>query len=280
MRIIEVVMVSLICVVFWFRMRRAEDTIQDRLGALFFALVYWAFYAVHDAVFTFPSERSVLNKDRASGAYRLSAYYLAKSSVDLPIDMLYPLLFTLMWYWAVGFNPSFVSFLLQGITMMLNVSVSLSIGVLLSAIFMSAKEGQVCGTMWILSSMLFSGYYIAVDNLPKFIRPLTHISYLKVGYAALVRIEARGQSFPCVPHGQPHTIYSNNGRSCPVDEQALLRAAQVDPNISLAGNLAILVLWIVGLRLIGYFALKYLNRTHKPKRNVKVAEQVKRISKT
>ena len=278
-KIMEVALVTIVSLGFWFRMRKDEDTINDRVGALFFALVYWAFYGVFEAVFTFPYERAVLNKDRASGAYRLSAYYIAKTTVDLPVDLFYPLLFTLIWYWSVGLNPSLVSFLLHTLTVTLTVSVSFSVGIVLSAIFVNAKEAQVIGTTVILASMLFGGYYIPMSNLPKFLRYLTHISYIKFGYEAFVRIEVRGQSFPCVSEGKPHSIYSDNGSICPVDEQSLLRAAQVDPSISISGNLAILVLWILGLRVIGYLALKYLNRRHKPgRRDSKEKRNVSAVS--
>ena len=265
MNIVQTILTTVICVLFWFRMRRTEDTIDDRLGALFFFNVYWGFIGAMAAIFTFPSERAVLNKDRASGAYRLSAYYLAKNIVEMPADLVYPLVFTIVTYWAIGLNPSFVSFLLHVITMVLSISASLSIGIVVSAVFVNVKEAQVCASMWILGSMLCGGYFIAVDNLPAFMRPLTYISYLKNGYESYVRIEARGQFYNCVIDGKPHTIYSESGKSCPVGERALLRAAQINDKISITGNLLILILWIVVLRLIGYFALKYINRSHKPR---------------
>lgn len=81
MYIVQIMAVTLISLLFWFRMKRTEDAIDDRLGALFFFPVFWSFFSVFTAVYTFPAERAVLNKDRASGAYRLSAYYLAKTTV-------------------------------------------------------------------------------------------------------------------------------------------------------------------------------------------------------
>lgn len=81
MYIVQVVAVTIMCLLFWFRMKNVEDTIDDRLGALFFFPVFWSFFSVFTALYTFPSERAVLNKDRASGAYRLSAYYIAKTTV-------------------------------------------------------------------------------------------------------------------------------------------------------------------------------------------------------
>jgi hypothetical protein len=64
----------------------------------------WSFSALFNALSTFPSELAVLKRERAGGFYRLSPYFLAKTVVDLPLSMLYPLLFVNIVYWAVGLN--------------------------------------------------------------------------------------------------------------------------------------------------------------------------------
>eukprot|EP00171_Calliarthron_tuberculosum_P011897 IDg11897t1 len=84
--------------------------VQAGLAILF--PVFWAFFSVFTALYTFPSERAVLNKDRASGSYRLSAYYIAKTTVEIPAEMLYPLVFCVVVYYAINLNPSFLSFFL------------------------------------------------------------------------------------------------------------------------------------------------------------------------
>ena len=79
--VLQVIAVTVICALFWFQMEFREDSIDDRLGAVFFFGVFWGFFSIFSALYTFPAERAVLNKDRASGAYRLSAYYFAKTTV-------------------------------------------------------------------------------------------------------------------------------------------------------------------------------------------------------
>lgn len=68
-----------------------------------------------------------------------------------------------------------------------------------------------------------------------------------------------------MPSGVAFSSYSRNGAICPVTEAAVLEGAQLD-NISIAGNIAILFAWVVILRALGYFALKFFNRRHNPKK--------------
>lgn len=53
-----------------------------------------------------PTERSTIQKERAAGMYRLSAYYFAKLVSELPVLLLQPLILYFITYWATGLNRS------------------------------------------------------------------------------------------------------------------------------------------------------------------------------
>ena len=55
----------------------------------------------------------MVNKERAAGYYRLSAYYLAKLFSELPLVICMPTLFLIIVYWMTGLNRSeaFLAFL-------------------------------------------------------------------------------------------------------------------------------------------------------------------------
>ena len=50
-------------------------------------------------VSTVPGERAVVTKERRAGAYRLSAYYFAKISSELPLIVIVPIVFYSIIYW-------------------------------------------------------------------------------------------------------------------------------------------------------------------------------------
>jgi ABC-type multidrug transport system ATPase subunit len=258
-----------IACLFWFRMAQTETTLNDRLGGLFFFPVFWAFSSMFSAMYAFPAEKAVLNKDRASGAYRLSAYYVAKTLVETPADCIYPTIFSLIVYWVVGFNPGGGPFIVFLIILIAVVLTSQSFGLAISAALLDVRRAQVLASCLILSSMLMAGYYINNENIPGFVRPLRYLSYLKYSYEALVRNEVLGQVYPCVADGLAHTVYSQNGIKCPVRGPDVLVGAKLDHSLSVIGNLGILLVWNVLVRLFGYLALKYLNINHKPKKNLK-----------
>jgi ABC-type multidrug transport system ATPase subunit len=149
--------IIVICALFWFRMGSTEAALDDRLGALFFFNVFFAFFSTFSALFAFPAEKAVLNKDRASGTYRLSAYYLAKTCVEIPADMLYPSLFAIVVYFAIDLNAKadrffiFVAILI-GITL-----TAQSMGLAISAAMMNVRQAQVLSSVLILTSMLIGG---------------------------------------------------------------------------------------------------------------------------
>ena len=53
------------------------------------------------ALFTFPSEYKMMLKERASGMYRLSAFYIARSAADLPMELASPSIFIFLLYFMV-----------------------------------------------------------------------------------------------------------------------------------------------------------------------------------
>ena len=46
-----------------------------------------------------------MRKERASGSYRLSAYFLGKTISEVPMLMVLPIIFGCIVYWITGLRP-------------------------------------------------------------------------------------------------------------------------------------------------------------------------------
>jgi len=56
--------------------------------------------------FVVPPERAIIRRERDAGAYRLSAYYMAKITSELPLVLCAPLIFFCILYWMVGIGDA------------------------------------------------------------------------------------------------------------------------------------------------------------------------------
>ncbi|KAH7662375.1 Molybdate-transporting ATPase protein [Dioscorea alata] len=147
---------------------------QDQVGLIFFYGTFWGFLPLFQAIFTFPQERLVLTKERASGMYRLSSYFMSRMAGDLPMELVLPTAFMIIVYWMAGLKPHASSFFLTLIVLLLGVLVSQGLGLALGALVMDLKAATTLASVIMLTFMLAGGYY--VQRVPVFISWIKYIS--------------------------------------------------------------------------------------------------------
>ncbi|KAM3690250.1 hypothetical protein ACB098_09G110400 [Castanea mollissima] len=120
LRITQVLSTAFILGLLWWQSdNKSPKGLQDQAGLLFFIAVFWGFFPVFTSIFTFPQERAMLSKERAADMYRLSAYFVARTTSDLPLDLILPVLFLLVVYFMAGLRLSAGPFFLTMLTVFL-----------------------------------------------------------------------------------------------------------------------------------------------------------------
>jgi hypothetical protein len=125
LRFIQCFFISVIVGCLWFRSKRnTEAQVADQMGLIFFFAIFWGMFPLFTAIFTFPQERAMLNKERASDLYRLSSYFMARTLGDLPLDLVMPTIFVLIVYFMTNLKLTAAAFFLTLLTVFLNVVTS------------------------------------------------------------------------------------------------------------------------------------------------------------
>lgn len=182
----------------------------------------------------------MLAKERASGMYRLSSYFMALTTGDLPMELVLPTIFFIITYWMAGLRAEAGAFFAGLFAILYNVLCSQGLGLAIGAAVMDQKSAAVLGSVIMLSFTLASGYY--VQHVPGFIKWIKYISISQYTLKLLLRSQySPGETYPCGP-----------GKTCLVEEYPAVAA------VGLRGEAVSAIaigLMIVGYRLIAYVAL-------------------------
>ncbi|XP_076917685.1 ABC transporter G family member 22-like [Bidens hawaiensis] len=188
LRITQVLVTAVILGLLWWQSEvHSPKDLDNQAGLLFFIAVFWAFFPVFTAIFTFPQERAMLNKERAADMYRLSAYFMARTTSDLPLDLFLPMLFLLVVYFMAGLRLTADSFFLTMVIVFLCIVAAQGLGLAIGATLTDLKKATTLASVTVMAFMLAGGYF--VKNVPIFIAWLRYLSFNYHTYRLLLKVQ-------------------------------------------------------------------------------------------
>ncbi|CAI9274841.1 unnamed protein product [Lactuca saligna] len=239
LRIFQVISVAVLAGLLWWNTPTSH--IEDRIAMLFFFSVFWGFYPLYNAVFTFPQERRMLIKERSSGMYRLSSYFLARTTGDLPLELALPTAFTFILYWMGGLKPDPATFVLSLLVVLYNVLVAQSLGLAIGAILMDVKQATTLASVTTLVFLIAGGYYI--QQIPPFIVWLKYLSYSYYCFKLLLGVQ----------YNENELYECSKGVYCRVADFPAVKSVGLH---DLPVDLLIMAMMLIGYRLVAYMALQ------------------------
>ncbi|KAF5467780.1 hypothetical protein F2P56_011998 [Juglans regia] len=242
MRVTQVISTAVIIGLLWWHSDASTPKrLQDQAGLLFFVSVFWGFFPLFNAIFTFPQERAMLAKERSVGMYKLSAYFLGRTTSDLPLDLLLPIVFLLIVYFMVGLKLSFASFSLTMLTVFLSVVAAQGLGLTIGAAFMDVKKATTVASVIVMAFMLSAGFFI--QKVPLFMLWVRYISFNYHTYRLLLKIQ----------YGCPAP--TSGSSSC---ESPFIRGLRLGEGETEVGALMAMV---IVYRLLAYLLLRRISKT-------------------
>lgn len=246
LRIFQVIAAAILSGLMWWHSDYKD--IQDRLGLLFFIAIFWGVFPSFNAVFAFPQERAIFMKERASGMYTLSSYFMARITGDLPMELILPTIFITVTYWMAELKPELGAFLLTLLVLLGYVLVSQGLGLFLGAAIMDAKQASTLVTITMLAFVLTGGFY--VHKVPSCMAWIKYLSTTFYTYRLFINIQYGDGKKISSLLGCSNSKHGLNTASCKFIEEDI--GGQISP----VASVGILLFMFVGYRILAYIALR------------------------
>ncbi|KAL0443507.1 UNVERIFIED_CONTAM: ABC transporter G family member 9 [Sesamum latifolium] len=247
MNVLQVLSVGIMSGLLWWHSDMSH--LQDQVGFFNFSAGFWCFFAAFEAIFTIPQERMMLEKERSSGMYRLSSFFMALTLGDLPMQLVLPTIYYTLTYWMAGLKPKPGYFLAGFFITLYNVVCSHSLGLAIGAVVLDMKAAAVLGAIISLVFQLGGGYF--VQNIPAFMKWIKYFSLIQHTFKLLLGSQYRpGETYPCA-----------DNKTCLIEDFPQIKA--VGGLHGQAASIIAMAVMFVGYRLIAYLALMRIGATRK-----------------
>ncbi|KAJ1949559.1 hypothetical protein FBU59_001093 [Linderina macrospora] len=239
--------------------RPASVQMQNFSGAMFLSCAAQYMLTLLAVVNAFAGERPVFIREWQAGYYSLSAYFLAKNIVELPIQIYSPALYAVCAYWLIGFQQTAAKFFLFMVTCIALSMCGFSFGIMLGSAFSSLSVILAILPAVIIPFLLFGGLFVNSGNSTVWLRWIQWLSPIKYGYAALSKNQFTGYVVDGMPVGDTYL------------DNLQLGSFSVGVNILFVFILAI-VLWCASFAALWRLTARGRGRFNQQSRNQLVAD--------
>jgi len=241
----------------WNQIGTNQSSIVTRIPSLFFCSVSQGVLASLQTINAFPKERAVMLRERAAGSYYVSAYYMSKTIVDFATNFISPTIFSIIVYFCIGYQNTAKKFFTFWILMLLDTWAATAVATAVSCICVSLELSTVVLSVYFEICRLYGGFFTSPAQLLigdsygwKFLDVISYIKYCFVGIALN---ELEGLELTCskeeISLGQ-----------CKIHSGDVIIKDKGYDEYTIEYCAGSLVAYIIGVRLIGYLAIRFIKK--------------------
>ncbi|MCJ1380399.1 hypothetical protein MMC17_003502 [Xylographa soralifera] len=185
------ILVAVLCGFLFYGLSNDIKGFQNRLGLLFFILALFGFSTL-TSLTTFTSERLLFLRERANGYYAPVTYFTAKVVFDIvPLRLIPPIILGVIVYPMTGLVPSWPEFLKFMLIIILFNLAAAVICLMIGILFKDSGVANLIGSLVMLFSLLFAGFLLNREAMPKSALWLQKLSIFHYGFEGLMVNEVR-----------------------------------------------------------------------------------------
>ncbi|OQS04617.1 ATP-binding Cassette (ABC) Superfamily [Thraustotheca clavata] len=218
---------------------------QNRTGSFYFVLTFFGF-ATLSSMDVFIKERSLFFKEAGAKYYSPLSYFLSKTLLDLfSLRIIPAILFASVFYYIMGLNPPADRFLLFTSTLVLFNVAAGSLSLFISTVSKTVGIANLIATVVLLIMLLFGGFLLNVQTMPKAVAPLQWLSLFKYAFEVMMTNELQGLLLSFDAPGYP---------AVPIYGEVFLKTIGQDVNNQVQ-DICCLIGFIIVLNIASYIAL-------------------------
>ncbi|KAL0102010.1 hypothetical protein PUN28_018516 [Cardiocondyla obscurior] len=180
-RLISHIIVGFLIGAIYYDIGNEASEVMSNAGCVFFTVMFLMFTAMMPTILTFPTEMSVFVREHLNYWYSVKSFYLARTLADLPFQMVYSIAYVVIVYFITSQPLEVERFLMYLNICVLTSLVAQSIGLLIGAA-MSVESGVFIGPVMSVPIILFSGFFVNFNAVPKYLKFLSYVSYVRYGF--------------------------------------------------------------------------------------------------
>nr|QIK02750.1 ATP-binding cassette sub-family G member 4-like protein [Nilaparvata lugens] len=222
------------------------SNITNNAGCIFFTAMFLMFSSMMPTILTFPLEMTVYKREHLNNWYSLGPLYLAKTLADIPFQVVFTVVYVSIVYYMTDQPQD-----LERFSMFLFVSILLSLVAscvgLLTGTALSIETGTYFGPISCIPCVLFSGFFLSLDSIPSTMKWLGSLSYLRYAFEGCM-LSLYGFDRSKLDCSEVYCHFR-------MPSQFLKHLGMRDASYWYDCN--ILIIFVVVLRTLTYFVLKY-----------------------